>query len=474
MDPTVSGFTYDGLQDGYKNDVKLKLANGSEVTVPKFQIFDSNKKYDLKHVREVKRQNKINLLKRFSKNYINAQAFDSKKEEWLAADTGRMQILTGAPGRKAKIYGEISDEYIKKLESGKDVKMIVSWGRGDFQKSMDTVIDSFEKYASKDPDAVLVFGGPMNANNPEAKLTLDKFRMKMNQPGLKGRMIMMDGWTPGKDFAIAGDVALLPSRFAPCELTDLEAKKYLCTPIVPNVQGMAQKDFDPLLPEDAKLMDAYKGKHEYYMTEETALSAANEEAKSRFNSVKTKLVKEISKKYKGQLGEDISAELLNDTLLGKQEYADALRELRDSVISDEMADCLERALVKDRNSKVAEDILKHQVDADTTWFGNSWLSKTNKSSGDLYFEYHFNNKGHNINEKDLIKLDFSGLHDAGFTSGSGKTGFIKSPAFKMAAGIIAGVAALAGVGYYGYKEGWFNTKMEAKDEKKDGHLSCVS
>ena len=39
------------------------------------------------------------------------------------------------------------------------------------------------------------------------------------------------GWAPGKDWAMCGDVALLPSRFAPCELTDLEAKKALCTPI---------------------------------------------------------------------------------------------------------------------------------------------------------------------------------------------------------------------------------------------------
>ena len=69
---------------------------------------------------------------------------------------------------------------------------------------------------------------------------------------------------------MAADVALLPSRFAPCELTDLEAKKALCTPIVPNVQGMAQKNFDPSIAKEAALMDGYKGKHEFFITEKTA------------------------------------------------------------------------------------------------------------------------------------------------------------------------------------------------------------
>lgn len=295
-----------------------------------------------------------------------------------------MKILTGLPNKKAKIYGGISDEYLTKLKSGKDVKLIVNWGRGDFQKAADTVIDAFEKYAEKDPDAILVMGGDMK-NEPE---TLEKFQLVSSKPKMKGRMLFSEGWAPGKDWAMCGDVALLPSRFAPCELTDLEAKKALCTPIVPNVQGMAQKDFDPDIVADAKLMDAYKGKHEYFMSEETALKAANEDAKTAFNKVKNKLVSDISKKYKGQINEEIPAELLKETLEADEEYKKALRKLRDSVISDEMAECLERALIRDRNSKNAETILANQIKADTTWFGNAWLSATGKSSGQLYFDYH--------------------------------------------------------------------------------------
>lgn len=465
MDPNVSPFSEGILQPGYKSDVKLKLKDGSVVTVNKFQVFDKNKA-DLKTVRDVKRQNKINLLERFSHKFVDSVLLDETGKEISKPNQGRMHILAGKSDRNLKIYGNIADEYLAKLKKGEDVKLIVSWGRGDFQKSMDTVIDTFEKYAEKDPNAILIFGGDMKYE-PE---TVEKFELAASKPKLKGRMIMTDGWTPGKDWAMAGDAALLPSRFAPCELTDLEAKKALCTPITPNVQGMAQKNFDPDIAADAKLMDAYKGKHEYFMSEETALKAANEDAKTAFNKVKDKLVSDITKKYKGQINEDIPAELLKETLEADEEYKKALRKLRDSVISDEMAECLERALIRDRNSKNAETILANQIKADTTWFGNAWLSATGKSSGQLYFDYHFNNKGKNISKNDLIKLDFSGLGH-GITGGnSGNSIHFNGKTKKIAAAAL-GLAALTGLGITGYKCGWLSPKFA--EDKKHGHLSCV-
>ena len=465
MDPNVSPFSEGILQPGYKSDVKLKLKDGSVVTVNKFQVFDKNKA-DLKTVRDVKRQNKINLLERFSQKFVDSVLLDETGKEISKPNQGRMHILAGKSDRNLKIYGNIADVYLAKLKKGEDVKLIVSWGRGDFQKSMDTVIDTFEKYAEKDPNAILIFGGDMKYE-PE---TVEKFELAASKPKLKGRMIMTDGWTPGKDWAMAGDAALLPSRFAPCELTDLEAKKALCTPITPNVQGMAQKNFDPDIVADAKLMDAYKGKHEYFMSEETALKAANEDAKTAFNKVKDKLVSDITKKYKGQINEDIPAELLKGTLEADEDYKKALRKLRDSVISDEMAECLERALIRDRNSKNAETILANQIKADTTWFGNAWLSATGKSSGQLYFDYHFNNKGKNISKNDLIKLDFSGLGH-GITGGnSGNSIHFNGKTKKIAAAAL-GLAALTGLGITGYKCGWLSPKFA--EEKKHGHLSCV-
>ena len=472
-DPNVTPFKDTILQPGYANDVKLKLKDGTEFTVPKFKVFDESKKYDLKHVREIKQYNKINLLERFDTKFIDAQSFDKENNKWLSADTGRMEILAGKGDRKAKVYGNVDKKYLDALKAGKDVKFVISWGRGDFQKGMDTVIESFEKFIEKNPneDAVLIMGGDMK-NEPQ---TIEKFKLTNLKPNLHGRMIFMDGWAPGKDFAMASDIALLPSRFAPCELTDLEAKKALCTPVVPNVQGMAQKNFDPSIAEEAAKMDGYKGKHEFYMTEETALKAANENAKKEFFETKEPLVKYI----KGKLNKDMPEDLFKKTLENDARYQKALNTLRDSVISDEMADCLERALIKDRNGSIPETILKNQVDADTTWFGNGWLSKTQKSAGELYQEYHFNNKGKNITKDDLIKLDFSELGESIEGKGSGDKvltnfkGWLKE--HKKASIITGGAVLLAGLGYAGYKSGWLSPKFATEEEcdKKPGHLSRV-
>ena len=469
MDPKITPFSDSVFLPGFGNDVKLKLADGSTVTVGKLQHFDKNK-CDLKTVREIKRQNKINLLERFNPKFINAEELDKDGKVIGKPNEGRMKILTGLPNKNSKLYGGISEEYLNKLKNGKDVKLVVSWGRGDLQKGMDTVIDSFEKYVIKHPeeDVILLLGGPME--NDEARKVVEKFELLNAKPNLNGKMMFSEGWAPGKDWAMCADAALLPSRFAPCELTDLEAKKCLCTPIVPNVQGMAQKNFDPDIVADAKLMDAYKGKHEYFMSEETALKAANEDAKTAFNKVKDKLVSDITKKYKGQINEDIPAELLKGTLEADEDYKKALRKLRDSVISDEMAECLERALIRDRNSKNAETILANQIKADTTWFGNAWLSATGKSSGQLYFDYHFNNKGKNISKNDLIKLDFSGLGH-GITGGNSGNSILFNGKTKKIAAAALGLAALTGLGITGYKCGWLSPKFA--EEKKHGHLSCV-
>jgi glycosyltransferase involved in cell wall biosynthesis len=477
-DPTVSGFTDAGLQASYKQDSKIKLANGSEVTVKKFEIFDQAKKHDLNHIREIKRKNKINLFERFDKKFIDSQFYNAGNDKvpakWEKAGSGQMAILTGASSRNATVYGEISQDYIKKLAKGEDVKLIVSWGRGDFQKGIDTVIDSFEKYAHKDPNAVLILGGDMTND----KTPIEKFKSLMYKPELKGRMVFMDGWTPGKDFALAADAALLPSRFAPCELTDLEAKRYCCTPIVPNVQGMAQKNFDPSIEKEAKLMDGYKGKHEFYMSEQEAYNSANADAKKEFDKVKNKVVNDIKKSYKEKVGEDIPEELFESKLKNDEAYTTALRNLRDSVISDEMSECLERALIKDRNTDIAKTILKNQVDEDLSWWGNGWLNKTGESSAELYRKNHFfNTNGKNIsNPDDVIKLDFSVVKEKAnqtatkaekseVSFGKKISNFFCTKSGKLTAGI-ASAAAIAGIGYA-------ILKSEKPEEKEEEHLSTI-
>ena len=75
-----------------------------------------------------------------------------------------------------------------------------------------------------------------------------------------------------------------------------------------------------------------------------------------------------------------------------------------------------------------------------------------------------------VSEKDLIKLDFSGLTPF---KGNGKTGGIHFDAkTKKIAGFALGIAALAGLGVAGYKSGWLSPRFE-EDPKPHGHLSCV-
>ena len=86
MDPLASGFTTDGLQGYYKNDCKIKTAKGEEVTLPKFEAFKEENKYDLKAMRKVKQYNKISLLKRLNKDFDKPiekepPAYQMKQEE---------------------------------------------------------------------------------------------------------------------------------------------------------------------------------------------------------------------------------------------------------------------------------------------------------------------------------------------------------------------------------------------------------
>ena len=484
MDPKASGFTTDGLQDGYKKDIKIKLKDGKEVTIEKFKAFDETKKYDLKHVRDVKRHNKISLLKRLNPEFKDAQLWSDGDKKWLDAGTGFSQAVTGGTGRKFEIIGGIDSKYIKMLESGKDVPMFISWGRGDFQKGMDTGLEAFVKFVKKtgNKDAIYLFGGDMTYLKDVVELTKELNKDAM----FKGRIALLNGWTPGASFAAAGDYAALASRFAPCELTDLEAMKKGCIPITPKVQGMDQKVFDPTDVANAKFMNGYKGLHEYYMTEGEAFKAATKESQEAFTKVKDAVVKELSKDYKSKIGEEIPTDLLAKQLKGNNKYQKALQKLRDSVISDDIANCMERAM-KDRNSKVAEQIWKNHVDLKTTFEGNGWLASNSKSTGELFKEWHYNpNQSKNLSKGDVLKLDLSKL--TGSYSGETSVGFMGrvrrffgTQRGKWTAVGVATAALLAGIGYNLYQKKQASSltpqnSVEAKVEKKSTeqkHLSAV-
>ena len=492
MDPLATGFTTKGLPQYHREDIKVKTADGKVIELPKFLAFDENKKYDIDHVRKIKQQNKISLLKRLDKSLIDAQLWSKDangNETWLKKGSGFSAAGAGDPGAKFEILGGIDKSYLKKLEDGKDVPTFVFWGRGDWQKGADTGLKAWMKYVEKtgDKDSIYIFGGPLK----DLKEVIELMK-KIENGGdeklakFKGRVVCQLGWAPGKSYAAAADYATFASRFAPCELTDLEAMKKLCIPIVPKVQGMNQKVFDPTdTTEKAKYVNGYKGNYEYYMTEEKALKAASEEERTAFNKVKDKLVSTLSKDYEGKIGEPIPESLLEKQLKDHEDYRNALQRLRDSVIEDDMANSIERA-IKDRNTDVASKILRNHVDLKTTWEENGWCNPGEKSTAQLLREMHYSKeyRSKNLKKGEELKLDLSGLTERikSVVNGEKETAkptrqprirsnsWFRSRTGKITAGVV-GAGVLFVAGYEGCKHGWLSSKYA--DDKKHGHLSCV-
>lgn len=374
--------------DGYKQDVEVTLKDGTTATVKAFRIFDTDKLTDLDHVREVKNENKLNLFDRLSGKYEGAD------KEAL--------IIAGKAGANIEVHGHIDPKYADKIRAGEEVRLFTSWGRGDFQKAMDVVIDSFVKYVrlTGDENSVFVMGGPLEEGTPDKVNILNKIEETLKIPEMQGRFVYTEGWTPGLAFALAADMANLPSRTAPCELTDLEAIRKLCTPNVSNCQGLAQKNFDPE-GENAELANGYVTEHEHFMSEEVALAAgAGTAAAATLLAVKTALENAEKAKFKKRTGKDITEAVLKTKVEGHKKYQVALKALRDEVMSTELAKNMERK--KNETADTSKKILKNQVEMKTGWENNGNLSKTKKSSGELYREKHFRNKGKKIGEADTL------------------------------------------------------------------------
>lgn len=107
------------------------------------------------------------------------------------------------------------------------------------------------KEAERDDKAVLIVGAEFVKDSDETPIV--KKQIEEANRKFAGRFVYLDSFAPANPLSIIGDIALFPSRFAPCELTDLESMKYGACPVVTNIQGLKQKNFDPEL--DAALFN---------------------------------------------------------------------------------------------------------------------------------------------------------------------------------------------------------------------------
>lgn len=258
-------------------EVETKTPEGYELTARKFEVFDESVKKmasdeDYAKFKTIQARNRLNLFKRFV-DFGNPDEY---------ANNARDRLVTGIINKPSKMHGGLDlskitglpedtfknksfDELVKDdniIQKMKDLHVTVSWGRGDLQKGIDNVISSWMKEAERDDKAVLIVGAEFVKDSDETPIV--KKQIEEANRKFAGRFVYLDSFAPANPLSIIGDIALFPSRFAPCELTDLEAMKYGACPVVTNIQGLKQKNFDPEL--DAALFNNLEFKDQIQQT----------------------------------------------------------------------------------------------------------------------------------------------------------------------------------------------------------------
>lgn len=254
-------------------DVEKETPKGYELTARKFEVFDEDVKEmktdeDYDRFKIIQAKNRLNLFKRFI-DFGNPDEY---------ANNARDRLVTGIINKPSKMHGALDlskitglpedtfknksyDDLVQDktiIQKMKDLHVTVSWGRGDLQKGIDNVISSWMKEAERDDKAVLIVGAEFVDGSDETPFV--KAQIEEANRKFAGRFVYLDSFAPANPLSIIGDIALFPSRFAPCELTDLESMKYGACPVVTNIQGLKQKNFDPELDKALFENEKFKGK----------------------------------------------------------------------------------------------------------------------------------------------------------------------------------------------------------------------
>ena len=251
--------TDNGSQYGYSKIKKTAnaLSRYSNLKDGKGEVTDDMLGKEWDNIQKAKAENKFRLIDQHLNKDGNTNSL----------------VLTGLNGRNVKQIGALDLKTITAGLSGSDdvdklkqCHLTVSWGRGDLQKGLDTTMKAWAKAAELDKNAFLVLGGELPPDGDE----YDRITKAIDQLNskFKGRFVFMNGFAPGVALSMAADTASFPSRFAPCELTDLEAMHYGVTPIVTNCQGLKQKNFDPDIDPNlsAEKQTSFKTLHQFFMT----------------------------------------------------------------------------------------------------------------------------------------------------------------------------------------------------------------
>ena len=356
-DPSLSPFegAGKGYLPGYESEFTIKYSDGTSDVIKPFTRFkeeffkNAEGKVDitertLKHIEEVKLDNQINFLKRLQGKF-DAENFDGvivKDGKPMTPEKVRNLIINGVDSRDVELIGHISPEMIAKFEAAKAgngvaPKIFVSWGRIDGQKALDTTMKAFERYLAVNPDAILVLGGPplvdQDGNVADCTKQIMNLASKLTEKeGIKGKMVFMPTFAPGKVLSGVADAAVFPSRWAPCELTDLESMKYFLRVIASNCQGLADKNFDALV-DGAEKATGYRTLHEFFGITQNTIEQDSEIAKLFFDGDKAEQLTGFRKLYNDAQTEFIT-KTSNSNLSFREAFTENLKAEMDFILTE--------------------------------------------------------------------------------------------------------------------------------------------
>lgn len=299
-------------------------------------------------------------------------------------------IVAGRPNWNVNLIGRI-DEKLLAPENVDKLNVYATWGRLDSQKSLDIVMDAFDMFCQAHPEeaknSILVLGGEAPGTD-YAKKVLSQAEKLANK--YAGHVSFMEAFAPNKILASAAKEILLPSREAPCELTDVETMQFLTMLTATRAQGMDDKNFDPA--EGMEEATSFKTESGYYISQaeieacqkhgigdawkkEYAAFRKNVEIEQNNKATSAFTVKEGEKPL-----------TLDEYINYSPEHREALDELLDKyrslILTAGVAACMERglALTKAQQIKICEN----QLNLKTGWENNHKLTRSSESSADSY------------------------------------------------------------------------------------------
>ena len=235
------------------------------------------------------------------------------------------------------------------------------------------------------------------------------------------------------------------------------------SPIVTDIQGLSQKNFDATFTDELVKATGYKTKHSFSIHLEELKNFLNEEDNKALENAVKKFRDGIKNSIKGKEVTEamIDEKILTDGTLHWQYNYEVLRPFRDKLIEQELTGLYKRALVEDNGKPIQEQMIQNLRKMKTEWENNNALKPDGISSAQKYRNA-FQADPEIIKEEDtllyklrkncekIINRAEQGGNNTNQTPGT-TGGKIKTKGNKLAIGIAAAIAAV-GAGYILFKK----------------------